>query len=81
MTARPLSPAMRQALVAMLKGPLTRGRHASMGDGWLDVGQGFHALVVIRSLVQRGLVMPPSKLAVLSIAGRREAQRITKEAA
>lgn len=79
MTARPLTVAMRQALVAMLKGPLTRKRHANMGDGWIAQDKSYHALVVIRGLVQRGLVQPPMQLAVLSIKGRQEAQRIQQE--
>jgi hypothetical protein len=81
MTTRPLSPAMRKAIVAMLRSPLTRSKHLTMGDGWLDHEKCFHAPVVVRNLHQRGLVLPPTNLAVLSIAGRREAQRIRKEAA
>lgn len=78
MTARPLSPAMQKALAAMLKGPLTRGHDPFFGDGWIAQDKSMHALVVIRSLYQRGLVMPPAKLVALSIAGRREAQKIHK---
>lgn len=81
MTARPLSTAMQKALVAMLKGPLTRGKHANMGDGWIATDKSFHALVVVRNLVSRGLVSPPMRFAVLSIAGRKEAQKIQQQEA
>jgi hypothetical protein len=81
MTENPLTPAMRQALTAMLAGPLTRGRHVSMGDGWLDQKKNFHAQVVVRNLYRRRFVLPPTNLAVLSIAGRKEAQRVQAEAA
>jgi hypothetical protein len=75
MTTRPLSPAMQKAMTAMLRGPLTRGRHVNMGDGWIAQDESFHALIVVRNLVTRGLVAPPMKLAVLTIAGRKLAQK------
>lgn len=81
MSTRPLSVSMQKALTAMLRGPLTRGHDPFFGDGWIAQDKSMHALVVIRSLYQRGLVMQPAKLVALSIAGRREAQKIGKVAA
>lgn len=77
--SRPLTPQMRQALRAMLKGPLRRGRHAFLGDGWIGQDESYHALVVVKGLHQRGLTLPPAKLVALSIAGRKAAQRISSE--
>jgi hypothetical protein len=70
---------MRRALIAMLKAPLERRHDANYGEGWRDHSKNFHALTVIRHLHERGLVLPPTRLAVLSIAGRREAQGIRSE--
>jgi hypothetical protein len=81
MTDRQLTPALRNALLAMLKAPLRRARHVSMGDGWIAQDEGYHALVIIRTLVQRGWVQPPMRMAVLTIAGRQQARRIAKVAA
>jgi hypothetical protein len=71
---------MQKALVAMLKGPLTRGRDPHFGDGWIAQDKSPHALVVVRCLRERGLVMPTG-LAVLTIAGRKEAQKIQQQEA
>lgn len=78
-TTRPLSPAMQKTLVKLLTGPLRRARDPHNGDGWIAQDKSFHALIVVRRLYERGLVMQPARLAVLSIAGRQEAQRIGPE--
>lgn len=78
-TTRPLSPAHRAALLDLLRGPLTRRADPLIGDGWIAQDGGFHALVTVRTLHQRGLVQRPLRLAVLTIAGRQAAQRIARE--
>jgi hypothetical protein len=80
MSSRPLSTSMQKALVAMLKGPLRRSFQAGAGDGWIATDNSFHAPLVVRGLSTRGLISPPMKLAVLSIAGRKMAQRLASEA-
>jgi len=81
MTARPLSSAHQKALAAMLKGPLERGKALEHGDCWKALDKSCHALSTVRTLYQRGLVQKPMRLAVLTIAGRKEAQRIGSAAA
>lgn len=81
MIARPLSRAHEKALTAMLRGPLKRGKAFDYGDCWIAQDKSCHALSTVRTLHQRGLVLPPTGLAVLTIAGRREAQKSRGEAA
>jgi hypothetical protein len=81
MTTRPLSVPMQKALIAMLRAPLARRRDPFFGEGWQAQDKSMHALVVIRNLHERGLVMRPTRLAVLTIAGRQAAQKIAKAAA
>lgn len=81
MTSRPLSPPMQKALAALLRGPLTRAHDKFFGDGLQAQDKSMHALSVVRALHERGLTLPLTRMAVLSIAGRQEAQRIAKVAA